>query len=712
MWINSATCRRILLAVACLPAPGWACGPWFDTAILSAGDRALLSPHEAMLRSELGRITPAHKDKYEYIDGQSQELDRLARADVVAALAGAEIPEPQRAKALTEWEQAQKLVREQVDKVRAWQRKVDNGLADAKDRPKLQAAIHLPETIPPQFRWYLAGVIHWCEGEPAKARTAWRKVLGLGKEAYYRATWAAYMIARTWQAQDKPADAIAAYQRVRALVDKGFADAQGLAVASLGWEGRAELDRGKYAEALELYFRQWKLKDPTALASLQKVCAELLRAKPAVLREVARRPIPAQVYTSYLLARGGQFGRRPDADHVAAWALAVEATGAGGLVSADKLAWSAYMTGQFKLARKWIVKAPPASTMARWISAKLLLRDGKQAEAAKELALSVRLATEDPQTVLPRMWYEEGQVGESEFPTSAGRQAAGELAVLKMSTRDYVEALDLLLRFDWWTDAAYVAERVLTAEELTDYVDRKWDKTPDGQAVVLYDKGGEQAGQSAWLGTRKRIRHLLARRLVRLGDTDKARKYFHGENIESLDRYVLALEAGRNPQRAAKARADSLWEAARIARHCGMDLMGTEHGPDGAIYGGMFSVGQPFRMKVEAGESISLAPPSRDEKIRVAGSVAVPTKRFHYRYIAAELVLESARLLPDNSPVAAHRLCVGGRWISAKDPKAADILYQALVARHAKTELGRQAVRKRWLPRVKEEGFDGADFSK
>ncbi len=712
MWLNSATTRRALLTVTMLAGPAWACGPWFDTAILSAGDRALLSPHEALLDRELGRISAAHEDKYEHVRNRDHDFDRLARGDVIAALAASSLTEAQRARALADWEQAHKFIRAQVEKVRTWQGKMADGLADERDRPKLQAAIHLPETIPPQFRWYLAGVLHWCEGEPAKARAAWQKVLALGKQAYYRATWAAFMVGRSWQAQDKPADAIKAFAHVRELVDQGFADAQGLAVASLGWEGRAELERGSFAGALELYFRQWKLKDPTALASIQMVCGSLLRAESKELRSVARRPIPAQIYTSYILARGGRFGRAAKSEQVRAWILAVDTTGAGGLVSADKLAWSAYMTGQFKLARKWIAKAPPASTMARWISAKLLLRDGKQAEAATELARAIHLAAEDPATVLPRMWYEEGQVGESEMPTSAGRQAAGELAVLKMSSRDYVEALDLLLRFDWWTDAAYVAERVLTAEELTDYVDRKWDKTPDGQTVVLYDKGGEQAGQGAWLGTRKRIRHLLARRLVRLGDTTKARKYFQGNDIEALDRYVLALAAGRNPQRALEARADSLWEAARIARHLGMDLMGTEGQPDGAIYGGMFDVGQPLRAKEEARERLSLAPPTRDEKIRVAGSVAVPTKRFHYRYVAVELTLEAARLLPDNSPVAAYRLCVAGRWISAKDPKAADIVYQALVARHAKTPLGQQAVRKRWLPRVTEEGFDGADFSK
>ena len=53
-------------------------------------------------------------------------------------------------------------------------------------------------------------------------------------------------------------------------------------------------------------------------------------------------------------------------------------------------------------------------------------------------------------------------------------QLLGELGVLSLSRGDFSQALDALLRANFWEDAAYVAERVLTVDELKAYVDREW----------------------------------------------------------------------------------------------------------------------------------------------------------------------------------------------------------------------------------------------
>ena len=49
-----------------------------------------------------------------------------------------------------------------------------------------------------------------------------------------------------------------------------------------------------------------------------------------------------------------------------------------------------------------------------------------------------------------------------------------ELGVLKLSRGEFAQALDALLRSGFWQDAAYVAERVLTTDELKTYVDQNW----------------------------------------------------------------------------------------------------------------------------------------------------------------------------------------------------------------------------------------------
>ena len=56
---------------------------------------------------------------------------------------------------------------------------------------------------------------------------------------------------------------------------------------------------------------------------------------------------------------------------------------------------------------------------------------------------------------------------------------------------------------------------------------------------------------------------------------------------------------------------------------------------------------------------------------RVAASSPTPDKRFHYRYRAADLAWEAARLMPDNAPELAVLLCEAGGWLKARDPKAA-----------------------------------------
>ena len=75
-----------------------------------------------------------------------------------------------------------------------------------------------------------------------------------------------------------------------------------------------------------------------------------------------------------------------------------------------------------------------------------------------------------------------------------------------------------------------------------------------------------------------------------------------------------------------------------------------------------------------------------------------PDERFHYRYTAASLAWEAARLMPNNSDDTARVLCIAGSWLKHRDPQAADLFYKALVRRCRKTALGAEADRLRWFP--------------
>jgi hypothetical protein len=60
---------------------------------------------------------------------------------------------------------------------------------------------------------------------------------------------------------------------------------------------------------------------------------------------------------------------------------------------------------------------------------------------------------------------------------SPRQHVLGEIGVLRITQREYTEALDCFLQGSFWADAAYIAEGVLTVDELKGYIDREWPQT-------------------------------------------------------------------------------------------------------------------------------------------------------------------------------------------------------------------------------------------
>jgi hypothetical protein len=78
--------------------------------------------------------------------------------------------------------------------------------------------------------------------------------------------------------------------------------------------------------------------------------------------------------------------------------------------------------------------------------------------------------------------------------------------------------------------------------------------------------------------------------------------------------------------------------------------------------------------------------------------------RFHYRYQAAFLAWEAAKLMPDDSNETAFVLWQAGEWLKQRDPITADGFYKTLVRRCRRTEIGTAADRLRWFPRLDPKG--------
>lgn len=685
-----------VVPAALAPAPAAACGPEFPNRLLLSPDAVLLSAPVADFARELGRLVPASKqqlpvlvaydDRQKTLDIESEDLDRALNA------AGA-APE-QRAAAV-----------KQLTKAR-----------EAKD-PKLLDGLE-----PADIREYARGAILYARGEVTRAQGVWRALLELpADQRPRRSVWAAYMLGRSHgpaggfgcAGSDDPACDVDAslkwLKRTRELARAGFEDRLGLASTSFGWEAKIELDRGGVEAGYQAYIHQAANGDPSGVNSLMRITNDVLK-DPARLAKAAASPVVRPVVTALLLSRPSYAYSSADPDVTAGergvatrWLEAVEREQPGQVAGADRLAWLAYRVGLFDKAKRWLDLADGDGPITLWTRAKLALRDGDQATGAKLLSEVVgAFAEEERWTYWPGDWRAWGAWDSSVQPRGRAR---GELALLELSRGEYVRSLDLLLRSDYGLDAAYLAERVVTLDELKTLVDARWPVPPPADEPLVatpqgYTYGAVSAAEvhrsaTVW------IRYLLGRRLVRAGRLDEAAAYLptvpagHEPRYGRVDRdgpaedspaglltrYRAALKTARDRKQSDAVRAMAWWEAAKITRHDGMELMGTEVGPDWQIYSGNFSLVSAAEER--EGVESTLAPAKRGELRLAARYAPRPDKRWHYRYIAGDYVMNAVKLLPKTSDEAAVMLCHGAKWVINRDPSSARRFYQEYLRRRA-----------------------------
>ena len=401
--------------------------------------------------------------------------------------------------------------------------------------------------------------------------------------------------------------------------------------------------------------------------------SEVLTKGSDVLRPLAVNPRTQRVLTAFVISRrtpGWPDSQSPNppeaggrglkADVSRAWLQAVEAAGVKDVESAAKLALAAYQSNDMPLAWRWIKRAP-SSPVAQWLQAKMLLHDGKTTQAAALLAsLTPAFPIEPPSTnriasaQFKDLLFIEAEDSDPEL-IPAAQQVLGELGVLRLARREYVQALDALLNAGFWMDAAYVAERVLTADELKTYVDGYWPPVPPEQVAEETGKYGQSEVSPALLRTQ--IRYLLARRLMRSFRGDEAHEYYPPEWTPQYLALAQALRTGWDESLPADQRAKALFQAAIITRTNGLELIGTEVEPDWQVHGGGYQVGVTVAIRA-TNEAAKVLVASEDELNRAAQHHVDPEKRFHYRYQAATLAWEAAKLMPDNSDET-RRSCSG-----------------------------------------------------
>jgi hypothetical protein len=274
--------------------------------------------------------------------------------------------------------------------------------------------------------------------------------------------------------------------------------------------------------------------------------------------------------------------------------------------------------------------------------------------------------------------------------------ASGDLGGLHLARGDFVQALDVLWKGGLWNDAAFVAEDVLTTNELKKYVD----------AQANSAQSCEDENDTA------KLRYLLGRRLVREKRYAEAAAYMKSPYDKILERYADALRQGADAKLSKNERARAWFTAAWLARYDGMDLMGTEGAPDGfAGEAGQFEItdlakqrqtGSYQKVSYERdGEHKTRLPimlkPSKQELQRLAANKINPDMRFHYRLIAGALAIKAAELLPNDSEELADVVNSAGLWVKDRDEKVGNRYVRIIEQRCSKTEIGHAVVTKHWF---------------
>lgn len=600
--------------------------------------------------------------------------------------------------------------------------------------------------LPEDMRLYLQGAAARLDAkdltvdDPFKtAREFWLQLLALPAEKRAnRSTWAAWMLFRTTP-HDEQGRWLA---ETRRLARAGFKDCLHLGIEATYILGRQGSD---YAEASEVKAAEWKraamLRAPLGLSHAEDRLRHdrrlLMDWSEDFAREVLADPFLRRVQMLQLIesmeSLGGWSTGQPQKplidDNLEQWLASFEKAGVTDQQEAVLLAWITYNAARFDEARRWLALAPAEDVNALALRGKLAALRGNRQEAQKALTrMATRLPTPEPDV---RRTWERDQLHEW-YPLSSANYAAvrthkllADCAVAQVARNDFAGALQTFLRTDYWSDAAYISERLLSVEELLALSHSgkikplKKMSVPDAEPRTgPLSVGFLETKYGGWLDPdgMDRFTYLVARRLAREGLIKEACKLLPADLERALLRFDAERRRSKDARLPAAERGRALWTAAQIERRLGMELFGYEDAPDFTLCGGLFHLDSfherrkspLWRSKWEDApqtpeEALNFTPvlPATADELWSLRHYSPPfEQRFHYRYVAADLAWRAARLMPDDHEETALVLATAGNWLKNRDNKSADRFYKALVNRNPSVTLAQEADQRRWLPEM------------
>ncbi|BBP67949.1 hypothetical protein PHLH5_54900 [Pseudomonas sp. Cab53] len=520
--------------------------------------------------------------------------------------------------------------------------------------------------LPPELRLYAIGAAAFSAGEHQRAAEAFQQLLALpADQRPLRSTWAAYSLGRalfamsTEAGSGEPAalqdQARAAFRQAREMSVSGFSDPLELGIASLGEEARVAYTSGDWDSAIGLYASQSAQGSPVGYSSLLQLAGDLYVQPDEPLAVLLKSRSVQRLAAAYLLSRIGWWdGEEPSGEKRLVKLL--QANARDNLEDADRLAAVSYQHGDYASAKAFVDKAADTG-LAWWVRAKLALRDGDKVAAAAAYAKAAQAFPKD------ESWGNR-RTPDWDYETVQPKcRVDGESAILALQRGDYLQAFDQLYRgqSNYWYDAAAVAERVLTVEELKQYVDTQ---VPAPPALSQQDRDNYVP-----LPVAASLRNLLGRRLLREGRYDEAPAYFDNADLQDKARAYGQARQDAESKWWPTRQAEAYYRASRIARQWGMELLGYEMAPDYASLGGSYAL-EPVELKV--GPLVA-----EGEVQRQQASAAQPDVRYHYRFVATALASQAADHLPHTSQAFAAVLCKAVGYNSSLEEQSA--LYQRYV---------------------------------
>lgn len=385
----------------------------------------------------------------------------------------------------------------------------------------------------------------------------------------------------------------------------------------------------------------------------------------------------------------------------------------GKLPEAGALAAVAYGRGDIALAQLLVARAEATDPLAALIASRILLRAGHPDQAAERLARSVPamgmfydttgygnggpivenlainglpIEYEGPDdirapNITPASLSHDGFAeGATHHPVSLDvsnapvAMVALELGVLRLKQGRSAEALTLFLRTGHWRDAAVVAERYMSTEELLRFC-------ADAPAWLLPENPPQAADKAKANSTnepispRAYLRHVAGLRLMRENRFTEAGAYLPEKMRPVLRDYLAACQIAYDTKRPVNERVAAFTRAARLLDERGTGLFMSVSGPRSRSH----RWSDP-----DATRDADLAP--RDKL-----TSPLPEQRDRVmRFRSGELRLLAASLLPNNDETSAALL---NRAASAhereNDPESARLFRKLLHTRHPDTKVAR-----------------------